>query len=241
MKELTLPENLKKQISIFTSKLQEIYSSGLISVILYGSGASNEFMDKHSNLNILVILDSLAPDNLKMVSVLVKRFPLIQPLFLTENFINSSIDVFPIEFLDMQENYSVLCGKDILKDIRIDTANLRFQCEHEIKGKIIHLRQLYLKLCNNEKLLRELLFKSASSVLHILRNVLRLKTKQRPPYQKQDILKAVRENLGIDAAYLERILSAKNKQIKLNSNEIESVFAGFIGELERIADIVDKL
>lgn len=241
MKELTLPENLKKQITGFTAKLQEIYSSGLVSVILYGSAASNEFVDKRSNLNVLVVLNNPDLENLKKASGLAKRLPVIRSLFLTENFINSSIDVFPIEFLDMQENYFVLYGKDILKDIHIDTANLRFQCEHEIKGKILHLRQLYLKLCDNKRLLRDLLFKSATSVAHILRNVLRLRTKQRPPYQKQPILKAAGENLGINTTYLERILSAKNKQIKLTDKDVEVVFAGFVQELEKISDIVDKL
>ncbi len=47
------------------------------------------------------------------------------PLFLTEEQINSSTDIFPIEFLDMQENYTVIYGKDVLRDISVDIKNLQ--------------------------------------------------------------------------------------------------------------------
>ena len=36
-------------------------------------------------------------------------------------------------------------GRDILKDLKIDLKNLRFQCEQELKGKLLNLRQAYLE------------------------------------------------------------------------------------------------
>jgi hypothetical protein len=140
----------------------------------------------------------------------------------------------------MQENYFLLYGRDVLKDIRIDIRNLRFQCEQELKAKLLKLRQTYLLLNNNTPALRSVLFVSFTSVLHILRNVLRIKGRK-PPYLKHEVLKELAAEFKIDIHAWERILSAKNKEIKLTGREIEQLFIGFVRELESIVTIVDKL
>ena len=180
MPELNLSPKAKNLLNEFSRGLGDIYGGELISVILYGSGASGEFIDSHSNLNLLVVLKDDSPARLKMASGLVRkpRFKTISPLFFSREYINNSLDVFPIEFLDMKENYSVLLGLDILKDISVDTRNLRFQCEQELKLKLIRLRQLFLLESANKPLLKQALFKAFTSVMHILRNVIRLKGRQ---------------------------------------------------------------
>jgi hypothetical protein len=140
----------------------------------------------------------------------------------------------------MQENYFVLYGKDVLKDIQIDIRNLRFQCEQELKAKLLKLRQTYLLINNNTPALRSLLFMSFTSVLHILRNVLRIKGRK-PPYLKHEVLKELASEFKIDIHIWEKILSAKNKKIKLTGREIEQSFISFVRELESIVTIVDKL
>ncbi len=240
MQELSLPDKLEKSVQDFIQRLKDTYQDGLISVILYGSAASGEFIDKHSNLNLLVVLRSTDLENLKKAASLTNKFRMINPLFFTEKYINSSTDIFPIEFLDMQENYLILYGRDVLKDINIDIKNLRFQCEQELKSKLINLRQLYLTANNDEPALRRLLFKSFTSVLHILRNVLRLKGKK-PPYKKEDILKEVALEFEFDSKNWNKILAAKNKQIKLRQKDTEGLFVNFVRELEKIVETVDRL
>jgi hypothetical protein len=240
MKNLQLPLKLDRQVTFFIQELEEAYAQELLSVILYGSAASGEFVVKHSNLNILVILGSADLLLLKKASSIVKKFKNISPLFLTENYILSSTDVFPIEFLDMQENYAVLYGKDILKDIHVDPKNLRFQCEQELKLKLLNLKQLYIKLAGQPAILAELLLKSFTSVLHILRNVLRLKN-IKPPYKKEDLLKELAKHFEIEAAKWEKILACKQKKIKANKAEIEGLFIIFVDDLEKIIRTVDAL
>ncbi len=180
MRNLSLPPRLERQINAFGLGLSKALKENLLGITLYGSAAaiSNsraEFIPAYSNLNILVLLKSTAPLELKKATRIVNKFKKITSLFLTEEYILSSTDVFPIEFLDMQENYILLYGKDFLKDLRIDLKNLRFQCEHELKAKLLSLKQLYLGLNNHPALLKEPLFRLFTSTLHILRNVLRLK------------------------------------------------------------------
>ena len=240
MEELKISGKLRNVLQQFILGLKDIYQEGLASIVLYGSAASGEFIDKHSNLNLLVVLKNTNLENLKRATRFINKFRIINPLFLTEDYIKRSIDIFPIEFLDMQENYSVLYGKDILKDVDIDIRNLRFQCEQELKAKLIVLRQLYLKINRDKPALKGLLLRSITSILRISRNVLRLKGKK-PPYKKDEILKELAAEFKIDTGVWEKILAAKNRQIKLRNRDIEILFVNFISELEKIIDIVDRL
>lgn len=242
MPELRLSKKTNKLLDEFIENLNNIYKEDLISIILYGSAASGEFVDRHSNINLLVILKNIGLDNLSKAAGLLdqSRYKLFSPLFFSQDYIAASCDVFPIEFSDMKENYIVLCGKDILKDMYIDFKNLRFQCEHELKAKLISLRHSFLRLINKNNPLRETLLKSFTSVVHILRNVIRLKGKK-PHYLKQDFLRQIKEELPIDLNNWERILELKNKPVSLNNAELKSLFSGFVEDLEKIVAIVDKL
>jgi len=240
MPEANISDKLKINISLFVNKLKEGFGDGLISVILYGSAASGEFVSRRSNLNFLVILKDPGISVLKNGAKIVGKFPDFEPLFLTEPYINRSTDIFPIEFLDMKENYTVIYGKDALKDINVGTANLRFQCEHELKVKLITLRQLYLKSSRDKRLLLYALLKSFTSSLHILRNVLRLKGIT-PPYKKELIIAELAKVMPIDVLVWERILAVKNKREHLNKDSIDRLFVKFIEELEKTAELVDRL
>lgn len=240
MKELKIPASLKNKLRNLIQNLQDIYREDLISLVLYGSAASGEFVDKHSNLNLLAVLKNTDLVNLDKASRLLNKYMMIDLLFLTEDYIVRSADVFPIEFLDMQENYFVLYGKDVLKDIRIDIRNLRFQCEQELKAKLIRLRQAYLRINRDKTALRNLLFKSFTSILHILRNVLRLKGKK-PAYIKKEILQELALEFQININIWEKILAARNKQIKLNKSDTQDFFINFVRDLDKIAEAIDRL
>lgn len=242
MKELNLPRKIKKNLEDFIERLKDIYGDDLISVILYGSAASSEFTDKRSNINLLAVLNDTSIPNLSKVKNIINKikFRILHTLFFTEDYIKNSTDVFPIEFLDMKENYLVLHGNDILKELQIDTKNLRFQCEQELKAKLINLKHLYLKIGKDKVALQNLLFKSFTSILHILRNILRLKGKV-PPYLKPDILKELGREFQINTNVWEKILAGKNKHIKSGYKDLEDLFICFTTDLEKIVDIVDRL
>ena len=238
MKNLSLPPKLNREIETLILELKKVYSGDLISIALYGSAASGEFISSNSNLNLLILLKSTSLTDLKKSSNIVKKYKNLTPLFLTEEFIASSSDTFPIEFLDMQENYQILYGKDIIKDIRVDLKNLRFQCEQELKIKLLNLKRIYLEMSNRPADLRIPLFKSFNSILHILRNILRLKG-IKPPYKKEELLKELSGHFKIND--LDKILAAKSKKIMLGKKDIEHLFINFVDNLEEIVKTIDAL
>jgi len=240
MSENNIPDRLNKKITIFTNQLKTVYLDDLESVILYGSGSSAEFVLNHSNLNFLIVLHNFNPATLKKAEKIVNSFPHFEPLFLTQANINSSLDIFPIEFLDMKENYKVIYGQDILRNLSIDIKNLRFQCEQELRIKLIALRQLYCKSSSHKRLLLSVLLKTYTSVLHILRNVLRL-TGKPAPYKKDLIIHELSRTLSINVSVWQRILAIKNNSEKIALKDIDGLYAQFIEELDKWVEFVDKL
>jgi len=240
MENLKIADKYKNIVRDFVQGLKDVYREDLISAILYGSAASGEFASRYSNLNLVIILRNTDPPTLKRASKLMRKFRMINGLFMTEEYVRTSTDVFPIEFLDMKENHSVLYGRDILKDIRVDTRNLRFQCEQELKAKLIKIKQAYPLVCGNAPALRRMLFASVTSILHILRNVLRVKAKE-AAYSKDEVLRQLQAEFGIDAQSWGSILTAKKNNVRLNGDEAGRLLVKFITDLESIINAVDKI
>ena len=91
------------------------------------------------------------------------------PLVLTPAYIRSSVDVFPIEFLDIKENSILLTGVDLLKEIAIDLSRLREQCEREIKGQLVRFRGSFLEVEGDRKGMEQLVIKAISSLIFPLK------------------------------------------------------------------------
>ncbi|MFA6320591.1 MAG: hypothetical protein WCY36_01900 [Candidatus Omnitrophota bacterium] len=238
MGEANLPVKLQKVIRSFIEDLSSLYKEDLVSVILYGSAASGEYVGVYSNVNIAVFLKDAQLKNIAKSSRLMRKYCTISPTFFTEKFIRSSADVFPIEFLDMKENHLVLYGPDLFKDLEIDIRNLRFQCEQELKAKIINMKKSYIET-GAASSLRNILFKFFGSALHILRNVVRLKGRT-PPYKKDDIITELSVGLGIDVTNMRAIQNAKIGKTVLKNKDVENLFFEFANDLEAISEIIDK-
>ena len=241
MRNIALAEYIKKIIEEFIKGLQNFYGNNLVSVILYGSAASGEYAGKRSNVNIAVILNDTSLSSLAKCSRLLnkRKFLIISPVFFTEDYIKHSTDVFPIEFIDMKENHVLLYGKDILNEITIGIKNLRFQCEQELKSKILNIKKLYIRI-RNKFILKNILFKSFTSSLHILRNLVRLKGRE-PSYRKEEVIDEISKEFAVDLSCLRKILDAKNKNTRLRYKDIDELFACLVETLENISDKVEHL
>ena len=243
MQELKLSQALKKNVHEFTEELKQLYHDDLISIALYGSAASGEFVETHSNVNLLVVLKNTDLPTLEIARKLVNKRSnrRIEPLFLSYEYLLNSSDVFPIEFLDMKENYICLYGKDVLKEIKIDLKNLRFQCEQELKSKSILLKQQYLKINKKNRIaLASLLFRSLTSILHILRNLVRLRGKE-PSYNKEDVLRQAAIELEAENEVFFKILQVKKNPTAMKAGDFRTLLNDFVLELDKITKIADGL
>lgn len=233
-------EKLVKKIEEFCEHLVSLNKDDIVSINLFSESAESSWQEIDI-IKLLVILKEISFEKLKLNLDLVnkaKRKGIVVPLFLTINHINSSSDVFPIEFWDMKDRHVTIYGQDILKDIKIEDMNLRLQCEQEIKGKLIKLRQTYLQIGLRKKEIKRLIYESFQSFIPVFRNMIRLKAIDVPKISKE-VLSIFEKEFDIDISVFYKIMSLEFKQLK--GSELEDFFSKYIKVIEEIGRIVDKL
>ncbi len=237
------PKQPQEIFADFTADLQKSFAEDLIAIILYGSGATGEYVPGKSDLNFLVVLKNDSIDSLRRGMEVVAKWRkrmVNTPLFMTPAHIRSSLDSYPIEFLDMQANYRLVHGEDVLKDLQFRPADVRVQCERELKGKLLRLRQLYLETRQKPRAMKEIIAGSITAFTSIFQGLIYLKGKPIPK-TKQEIISAVSELFGLDAGTFLQLLAIKTGQKKISAAEILELFKKYVSEIDALSRAVDKL
>lgn len=243
IKQEKLKEEIRKVVVPYLKELIRLYRENLVSINLYGSATGEDFSPRTSDINLLVILKHLGFIELKRSLRLVargRRKRIACPLFLTLEYIKRSVDVFPMEFLEMKENHICLYGEDVLANIEVEFAHLRIFCEEQIKGKFIRLRQAYLEIGLKKKEV-EVLMKDALNVLiPVFRNLLRLKGVT-PPISKEEVLLILSEKFGLEKDVFLAIWRDKKDDERIAGRDVEVYFERFLNQIEKLAITVDRL
>jgi len=234
------PEKVFEQ---FAKEITELFGKDVVSIILFGSAATEEYSPKKSDINFLVVLTQQGIEQIEKV----QRFPakwqkrkISLPLFLTEAYINASLDSFPIEFFNMQAAYKVIYGKDILKTLQIKKGDLRLQCERELKAKLLQLRQGYILTRGKPRSLKRLIGQSIVAFASIFRGLLYLKGKEIPE-TKQEILLATCREFGLDEGLFSLLFSVRGLGVNLSRKQLVSNVQRYISEIEKLSEIVDQM
>lgn len=240
---ITLDNQTEKTIQRFTHEIHTLYGDDLISLILYGSAAGTDFVPDRSDLNFLVVLKRVTPEALRKAMPLVRdwhRQKIAAPLFVDPEFLRSSLDVFPIEFLEMQEQHRLLAGKDILLELKISPKNLRLQCEEELKGKLLNLYRGYLETGGRVEALEELMVSSLKSFLIATRQLLRLKG-LKPAHEFLEILVQAEETFELSLEAIRDVHSLRLGAIRLDKSDAHTMFARYLSDVERLVARADTL
>jgi len=211
--------------------------------ILYGSGTGNEFQPGKSDLNFLIILSDETIDHLDRAIETVSRWrkkKVATPLFMTKSYIESSLDSYPLEFLNIKKNYILVYGEDVLKDISLEAHHLRLQCEREIKGKLLLLREGFLETEGKQKRIKELINASITAFISIFSGLLYLKGIEIPP-TRREIIQFVAKEIPINQEIFMRCLDIKQDKKKFSSSEIKDIFKTYVVEIRKLWEVVDKM
>lgn len=226
----------------YVTIIKDLIPSQLKSVVLYGSAASGDFVEKQSDYNLLVVTESLALSKLKVLSKPTQRWVKAgnpAPLCFTEARLRNSADVFPLELLDIKECHKILYGTNILDELEVSQENLRHQLEFELKSKLIKLRERYLLASSHDAHVRQLLIQSLSTFLVLFRGTLRLYTSQVPP-KKIDALKKLRDHIDFSLEPFQTIFDMKAGGTQAKTLAVDPLFEDYLKNIERIVDAVDQ-
>src|SRR6185503_16199208 len=123
--------------------VQERLGPDFLSAYITGGALNEGFDPLKRHINVLVVTKDLAVSRLDPIAASVplsNKPPHIDPLFVTLQQVQRSLDVFPIEWTDLKERHWTLEGVNLFDTLDVPETYLRLQIEQELRGK--HLRLL---------------------------------------------------------------------------------------------------
>lgn len=234
---------MDKVLNQLVERLQKAYGECLVSVVLYGSAAGGDHHPKFSDYNILCVLTALTPREMAQSENIFRWWreqgsP--SPLLLTERELVTGTDCFAIEFLDIKERHQLLHGKDVISDLAVDRTFYRAQVEHDLRAKLLRLRQKASGMLSDADLLRRLLADSVSTFLVLFRHALLLHGVE-APHRKREVIEAARRQFGFDAAPFERLLDLREERVKPREVEPVGLLTSYLEGIGTVIEAVDRL
>lgn len=236
-------KKFKEVIDDFSSKLTTEIGSHVKSLYLFGSIMIQE--DFHfgiSDINTFIIFKDETDNNvISKTSEIYKKyrkFPFSIPLMLKESEVLEAKDVFPVEFIEIKEKNVLLHGEDFLKGIEFSLTDIRKQCEAEIRAKIIGLRKM---LFSRDELIKnqDVLYKSLTSSIILLKQVLRLKGMP-IPQNRIDIINRLEDHFNQPFNGIKNLYSMRESQVKITKNIIEQLILNYISDLEFFSKVLNE-
>lgn len=234
--EATERPELKEMVQRLTAAL----GPRLDSVVLYGSAARGDFQKRSSDLNLAIVADSLETRVLEALSGPVafwvrKGHPV--PTLLTRALLADSLDVFPIEALDIRAHHKVLHGSDPFAGLAVRVEPLRLQCEREFREKLMRLREGYLDAHGSNRALQRLLVGSFTTFGALFRAGLTL-VGETPPAETGAVAAAFSARAGLDPAPFDAIDRLRRGEAAA-SMDMKTLFSAYYEQLTRAAGVLD--
>jgi hypothetical protein len=140
----------------------------------------------------------------------------------------------------MKDNHKILHGEDPFVNLNINLKHLRHECEFELTGKLLKLRQAFMPVAAKPKQVRELLIGSIAPLLVILRHVLRLYDTT-PPAIKREALKPLSRHIDFNPSVFESVLQMKQGDPGARQLDPLAVMEEYLAQIEKIVAAVDHI
>jgi hypothetical protein len=237
-----IPNSPSEVFEAFTADVKSAFGNEIVSIILYGSGASGEYVARKSDINFLIVLSD------HVIGEVSKAFPLIKkwrksnvavPFFMTEAYLQSSLDSFPIEFLQMKRHHQVLYGKDVLENVEISKKYLRLEGETQIKGKLLHLRREFLATLGDHHKLQKLIEATIPVFTSVFSALLQFKDLT-PVRGTRAIYAQAAETFALDRDLFARVVQTARREVRLSTSDLIRLTEQYILEIRKLAMIIDQ-
>jgi hypothetical protein len=236
------PMQKEMQLTELVERLKEAAGQNLSAVVLYGSGADHEFHEKHSDLNVLCLLEQIGGAELKNLQPVSRwwwRKGHPPPLVFTLVELKHSSDVFAIELLDMKRHHRMLLGADFFTSLDVPMTLHRLQVKRELRISVIRLREAYLRSRDRRTELVELMIASASSFAALFRHCLIALGREAPDSRRGAVGRSG-ALLGIDSGAFLQVLDIREGKRNFEALDSGHTFAGYLDVLTRVAEEIDR-
>jgi hypothetical protein len=225
-------------VDALISDYRNAFGDTLHSVIMYGSALSHEYVQGKSEVNILVVLTDASIEVLHKSIEVNKRWlkrGIAIPSFMTPHFIKSSINSWPVKFVNIQCNYKILYGDDLIKNCAINRENIRRQCDRDLKEMVLHLKTEYLKASGQKTQLLKVLEFTLERLFPLFRAILVLNDRKIPS-SRSEVITSIEDIFCIGSSVLSDIFLQKCRNC-----EFEKSFDEFVKIVDMMVQYIDEM
>ncbi len=234
---------IKDRISPIFNEILSSFESKIKSIYIIGSAVTSDFDTKKSDVDSLIVMNEKDLDIFEFLAQIGKKYgkrKIRAPIIMTYGYLQTSLEVFPIQILNMKTINELVYGEDVLQDIKIEKSDLRLVCDRELKGWIHNLGQAYIKSLVNDRVLKELFVSFLSSYIPIFRAILFLFDKDLP-MERNIVFDECEKVLNIRMNVFRELVTIKMGKYKPNHQDLKNDFKKMYISLDSISNIVDKL
>jgi predicted nucleotidyltransferase len=243
MNDLNLKDVIIERFKPFQDEILSGYKDNVHSITLTGSVLTDDFVPGKSDINSVFVLTEMDLKFLELLATLGKKYQkkrIAAPLIMTPEYILNSLDVFPIEFLNIKLLHNTIFGENLFQDLKINRSDLRLQCERELKVRLIGLRQGYISCLGNSKMLMHMFIDSFSGYIPLFKGIIFLLGKE-PPVTSRDAIDVLEEVSGVNTRVFNTVLKQKKQKTKLMMGQLNTIFEDYYAAIERLGDITDGI
>lgn len=233
----------EQQLVELVETLKAAGGSNLVAVVLYGSAAKQDFDGEFSDVNVLAVLNDASAAVLATIAPAIQKWVMHghpAPLVFSRSEIEQSTDVFAIEMLDIKGHHRTLYGEELFADLPIPMAKHRIELEHELRTKLLLLRQHYLLAPKENKRTAGLMLDSISSFVTLFRHTL-LAFGANPPETNRQVTEELAQRLRFDPGPFLNLLNVREHRMKAEALDVPETFRGYLQGINHVIQAVDAI
>ena len=227
----------------FLEDLVRVAGADLHSLHVVGSAVTPDWSEGRSDINTLLVLRVMNLAVLESIAPLGKRHRrsgIAPPLVTDTGFVAGSLDVYPMEYFELRLIHETVAGEDLLAGLAIARADLRRQCERELRSRLVGLRQAYLRSLGEPKALAEALARFLTGYQPLARGILSLLGRE-VPIRRAEAFTALAAAAGRDTGVFAEMLSLKEGRARPDAETVRALFERCHRATEQLGHIVDAL
>jgi len=233
---------MEAKLSELVERLKSPSARNLKAVVLYGSAVTGEFLAKHSDLNILCLVERAAAADLEQLHSAAEwwmRQGNRAPLVFTLEELRRSADIFSIELLDMKQHHRMLLGEDFLEGMEIPLRLHRVQVERELREGWLRLRQAVLAAPRKKKVHLNIMLSSVAAFCALFRHAL-FALGQPMLAGKREAVDGLASLAGADPSAFHAVLDFREGKRKESPIDIEATLQTYLEFVEVVTNEVDR-
>jgi len=166
---------MRERVGSYARLIQELFGDSGKALTVFGAVLIDGFNVDRDTVRSVLIVERIELPLLRRLAdrgAKLGKTGVVAPLIMTPDHIRTSLDTFPLELMEIQQQHATLFGQDYFSELTFDNAHIRLQCERELKRILIGMRQGLLVSAGRERLVPVMGKDAADDLVRTLRGLL---------------------------------------------------------------------